>query len=225
MKYKTDSRPGFRPRAVLFDMDGLMLDTERPVIGYWIQAGRVLGYEIPREIIYRTIGINDRNSRILFQSEYGPDFPYDDYRREAVRLIHEAAAKQGIPHRPGLLPLLDHLGGLKLPLAVATSTDRETAVWKLTRAGIQDRFAALACGDEVRRGKPAPDIFLLAAQRLGKAPAECIGFEDSPAGLRSLHTAGIPSVFIKDILEPPEDVLAGVWQRYQRLDEAIELFR
>ncbi|MDR2258511.1 MAG: HAD family hydrolase, partial [Treponema sp.] len=158
-------------------------------------------------------------------SEYGPDFPYDEYRREAVRLIREAAEERGIPRRPGLLPLLDHLDRLAIPFAVATSTDRETAVWKLTKAGIRDRFSALACGDEVQYGKPAPDIFLLAAERLGKSPAECTGFEDSPAGLMALQAAGIPPVFIKDLLEPPAEVLAGVWRRYDSLDQAIELFR
>jgi HAD superfamily hydrolase (TIGR01509 family) len=206
-------------------MDGLMLDTERPVIGFWIQAGRILGWKIPRETIYRTIGIKEENARALYLDEYGPEFPYNEYRREAVRLIRDAADQQGINHRPGLLPLLDHLRHLDMPLAVATSTDRETAVWKLTKAGIRDRFSTLACGDEVRHGKPAPDIFLLAAERLGIPPAECTGFEDSPAGLMSLQTAGIPSVFIKDILDPPEEVLAGVWRRYDSLEQARELFR
>jgi HAD superfamily hydrolase (TIGR01509 family) len=215
----------FRPQAALFDMDGLMLDTERPVIGFWIQAGRGLGWEIPQEIIYRTIGIKEADTRALYLNEYGPDFPYDECRRETLRLINDAAERQGINHRPGLLPLLDHLEKLNIPLAVATSTDRRNAVRKLTRAGIRDRFSALACGDEVNRGKPAPDIFLLAAERLEKLPAECAGFEDSPAGLMSLQAAGIPSVFIKDILDPPEAVLAGVWRRYHSLDEAIELFR
>jgi HAD superfamily hydrolase (TIGR01509 family) len=222
---QTDTQPGFRPRAVLFDMDGLMLDTERPVIDFWIQAGRGLGWEIPRETIYRTIGIKEENSRALYKSEYGPEFPYNDYRREAIRLIHEAAEQRGIDLRPGLLPLLNHLENLNIPFAVATSTDRETALWKLAKAGIRDRFSVLACGDEVQRGKPAPDIFLLAARRLGKPPAECTGFEDSPAGLLALRAAGIPSVFIKDLLDPPEAVLAGVWRRYAALDEAIELFR
>lgn len=225
MMNSTSGQSGFRPRAVLFDMDGLLLDTERPVIDFWIQAGRGLGWDIPRETIYRTIGIKEEDTRTLYRDEYGPDFPYDDYRREAVRLIREAAEREGIPHRPGLLPLLDHLDRLAIPFAVATSTGRETAVWKLTRAGIRDRFSALACGDEVRRGKPAPDIFLLAARRLEAPPAECVGFEDSPAGLRALHAGGIPSVFIKDLLDPPAEVLAAVWRRYTTLDEAIELFR
>jgi beta-phosphoglucomutase-like phosphatase (HAD superfamily) len=107
---------------------------------------------------------------------------------------------------------------------VATSTARERALWKLDRAGIAGRFDAVVCGDEVSRGKPAPDIFLLAAERLGVRPSECAGFEDSPAGLRSLHAAGIRSIFIKDLVEPEATVLSTVWRRYESLAEAAGLW-
>ncbi|MDR0585774.1 MAG: HAD family phosphatase, partial [Treponema sp.] len=129
-----------------------------------------------------------------------------------------------LPHRPGLLTLLDRLDALEIPKAVATSTERKRALWKLEKAGIADRFTVLVCGDEIRRGKPAPDIFLKAAERLGAAPADCVGFEDSPAGLKGLAEAGIRSVFIKDLAEPPPDVLAGVWRRCADLAEAAALF-
>jgi HAD superfamily hydrolase (TIGR01509 family) len=214
----------FRPQAVLFDMDGLLLDTERPIIDLWLQAGRNCGREISREMIFRSIGITEKSTRALYLSEYGPAFPYDEIQREAQRLIYEAVEKQGISHRPGLLALLDHLAKQHIPLAVATSSGRESTAWKLEKAGIRERFAALACGDEVRRGKPAPDIFLLAAERLGAAPADCAGFEDSTAGLLSLRAAGIHSVFVKDLLQPPREILIRVWRQYSRLDQAIELF-
>ncbi|MDR0877174.1 MAG: HAD family hydrolase, partial [Treponema sp.] len=91
-------------------------------------------------------------------------------------------------------------------------------------ANVRDRFSVITCGDEVAHGKPAPDIFLLAAGRLGQEPAACIGFEDSTAGLRALAAAGVRSVFIKDLLEPPHEVLATVWRRCNDLEEAAELF-
>jgi beta-phosphoglucomutase-like phosphatase (HAD superfamily) len=90
----------------------------------------------------------------------------------------------------------------------------------LTKAGIIDRFAALTCGDEVKNGKPAPDIFLLAAQKLKTPPSACVGFEDSPPGLLGLHSAGIRSIFIKDVIEPSEETLATVWQKCSDLTEA-----
>jgi len=213
----------FHPDGAIFDMDGLMLDTERPLISIWPQAAKPLGWDIPREIIFRTIGINSNDMRALFLSEYGPDFPYDSVRQEFNRLTIQEFEK-GIALKPGLIPLLDHLASLGVPLAVATSTGRERAIWKLRVAGILDRFAVLACGDEISNGKPEPDIFLLAAERLGKTPSACVGFEDSPAGLQGLHAAGIRSVFVKDLVEPSPGILATVWRRLANLGEAVELF-
>ncbi|MCL2382100.1 MAG: HAD family phosphatase [Treponema sp.] len=212
-----------RPAGVIFDMDGLMLDTERPLLPLWPWATKPFGWDIPPEMVLRTIGINGNDMRALFLREYGPSFPYDGIRDEFNRLIHQEFEK-GIAHKPGLVVLLDRLASLRIPLAVATSTSRERAVWKLRIAGILDRFAVLACGDEILNGKPAPDIFLLAAERLGKAPCDCVGFEDSPAGLQGLHTAGMRSVFVKDLVEPPPEVCATVWRQCTDLAEAAGLF-
>jgi HAD superfamily hydrolase (TIGR01509 family) len=205
-------------------MDGLMLDTEGPSVEIWLEAARNFGWTISAEAVYRTVGLDEASTRAALMDAYGPDFPYDDIRRELERLITERVEQEGMPHRPGLLPLLDHLSGQGIPLGVATSSARKTAIWKLEKAGILDRFTALACGDEVRRGKPAPDIFILAADRLGVEPADCVGFEDSPAGLRAIRAAGIRSVFVKDLLEPPPEVLITVWRRCPDLAAAIPLF-
>jgi HAD superfamily hydrolase (TIGR01509 family) len=205
-------------------MDGLMLDTERPAAAAWAKAVRNLGWPAGEEIAVKTIGIDEKSTRAIAMEELGADFPYDAVREEMVRIIIRETEQKGIPQRPGLAVLLDHLESLGVPLAVATSTKRETALWKLRRGGILERFPVLACGDEVRQGKPAPDIFLLAAERLGKNPGDCVGFEDSPAGLRALRAAGIPSVFVKDLVEPPPEVLASVWRRCRDLAEAAALF-
>ena len=211
------------PAGVIFDVDGLMLDTESPVIGFWARAGKSLGWDISPEVVIRTLGITSEGTRAIFRQEYGPDFPYDRIRDEFHRFYYEEFEK-GVAHKSGLVFLLDHLSSLGIPLAVATSARREAAVWKLRKAGIVDRFASLACGDEIRNGKPAPDIFLLAAERLGQKPSDCVGFEDSPAGLQGLHAAGIRSVFVKDLVDPPPEILATVWRCCKDLAEAAELF-
>jgi HAD superfamily hydrolase (TIGR01509 family) len=139
-------------------------------------------------------------------------------------MIIETAEQEGIRWRPGLPVILDKLEGLRIPCGLATSTARKTALWKLEKAKLPAvRFTTIVCGDEVERGKPAPDIFLRAAELLGTSPEDCLGFEDSPAGLRALAAAGIPSVFIKDMLEPPAEVLAAVWRRCRDLAEAASL--
>ncbi|MDR3115054.1 MAG: HAD family phosphatase [Treponema sp.] len=213
-----------RPAAVIFDMDGLMLDTERPMVELWIQVATARGWDVTPELVFRTVGVNEAATKAVFMQEYGPDFPYDAIRKEAIRVMREKIEQAGIPHRPGLLTLLDHLDARRIPLGLATSTAQEIGIWKLKKARILERFAAFAFGDEVSRGKPEPDIFLLAAERLGTEPQDCVGFEDSPAGLQGLHAAGIRSVFIKDLMEPPPDILATVWRRCRDLAEAVDLF-
>lgn len=201
-----------------------MLDTEGPYCRLLLEEARRQGWDADEETVFRTIGLDEKSSRALFREAFGPDFPYTEIRAKCVNITREQAERDGIPHRPGLLQLLDRLEARKVPKAVATSTARERALWKLERAGIAGRFDAVVCGDEVSRGKPAPDIFLLAAERLGVPPAECAGFEDSPAGLLSLHAAGIRSIFIKDLVEPEAAVLSTVWRRYESLAEASGLW-
>jgi HAD superfamily hydrolase (TIGR01509 family) len=213
----------YMPGAVIFDMDGLLLDTERPVKGLWLRAARSKGWEIRPETVLRTTGVDEGSTRRIMAEEYGPDFPYEEIRGELSRLIRETAEREGISWRPGLPVILEKLDRLKIPYGVATSTKRTTALWKLEKAGLAGRFTVIVCGDEVEQGKPAPDIFLRAAGFLGAAPGDCLGLEDSPAGLRALAAAGIPSIFIKDMVEPPAEVLAAVWRRCNDLAEAAAL--
>ncbi|MDR1128118.1 MAG: HAD family phosphatase [Treponema sp.] len=215
----------FKPRAAIFDMDGLMLDTERPVVAAWERAAREMGWRLTEEVLAGTIGVDEEATRKVMVDSYGQDFPYEAVREELGRVYVEDAEKNGIALRPGLLALFEHLDSLGVPMIVATSSSRDIALWKLEMAGIKDLFPLLVCGDEICRGKPAPDIFLKAAELLDKKPGECLGFEDSPAGLRALDAAGIRSVFIKDTVEPPPEVLAAVWLRLNSLDEAVPLFK
>ena len=213
----------FRPAAAIFDMDGLLLDTEKPAIPLWTRAGESFGWKISPQLVIRTLGLNGAKTRAIFFEELGPELPYDRIKEEFSRLYDEEFEK-GIALKRGLIVLLEHLAARNIPAAVATSTRVSGTRWKLGKAGILDRFTALACGDEVVNGKPAPDIFLLAAERLGKKPSECAGFEDSPAGLEGLYAAGIPSVFIKDMAQPSLEILSTVWRSYKDLEEAVELF-
>jgi HAD superfamily hydrolase (TIGR01509 family) len=219
----TQEKP-FLPAAVIFDMDGLMFDTENLTIPLWEIAGKPFGYNLSRDIILRMVGISGEKAQQVLLEEFGADFPYDAIRDEYRILVSKEIEKNGVPKKPGLMYLLDRLRAAKIPLGLATSTRTARAVDLLEKAGILDRFKALTCGEEVTNGKPAPDIFLLAAKKLDAHPLSCVGFEDSTAGLIGLHAAGIRSVFIKDVLSPPEEVIATVWHRCNDLSEAAALF-
>lgn len=203
-------------------MDGLLLDTERPVVDLWVEACRREGWDIDAKLPESTIGLDEGMTEKRFMESCGPSFPYARVRAAAERLFAEGAERDGIGLRPGCAALLDHLDAAGIPAAIATSSSRAGARYKLDRAGLAGRLP-FVCRDDVARGKPAPDVFLAAARLLGAEPAECLGFEDSAAGLAALAAAGIRSVFVKDVVLPPTQALQSVWLRLESLDEAIPL--
>jgi HAD superfamily hydrolase (TIGR01509 family) len=213
-----------KPAGVIFDMDGLMLDTEQLEIGFYVRISAEMGWPTEEAFLRSSVGMGMAVTEEYYKAEFGAEYPFQEIWKRVKEAETEFGNREGLPHKPGLLVLLEKLKSLGIPLAVATSTGRDMADWKLSSARIREYFAILACGDEVKQGKPEPDVFLLAASRLGFDPASCIGFEDSPAGLTGLAKAGIPSVFVKDLVEPPQEILDTVWKRCNDLAEAAELF-
>ncbi len=201
-------RPQRRPSAVVFDMDGLMLDTERLALRCWAEAAARLGLEFDAALIPAMIGRNSRDSRVLVLERHGDDFPIDRLMQASQETYDAIVAREGVAVKPGLVALLDWLDAMRIPRIVATSTRRARAESKLAQADLLARFAALVGGDEVANGKPLPDIFLLAAARLGMAPADCIVLEDSEPGVRGALAAGMIPIMVPDTLEPSADLLA-----------------
>jgi HAD superfamily hydrolase (TIGR01509 family) len=209
--------------GVIFDLDGTVLDTERFSLAVWPEVLRKRGYAASEETAYRLVGVNEAAERAILGAEFGASYPYDEIRDELWGLFAENAERNGIAVKKGFGELLECIRKCSLSYALATSTSREVIDWKLRHAGLDGVFPLIVCGDEVENGKPAPDIFLEAARLMGKAPESCIGIEDSPAGLRGLRSAGIRSVFIKDIITPAGDVMAGVWRECRDLGEVCPL--
>lgn len=197
-------------RGVLFDMDGLMFDTER--IGHqgWKHAGRMLDIEVPDAVIEAGRGMSVPDSRVMYRERLGQELDYDALRTLRVAYAEDIIAREGLPVKPGLRQLLEHLRAVGIPAALATATARETALRYLTMAGVDGFFTAAVCGDEVAHAKPAPDIFLAAAGALGVPASECLVLEDSPNGLRAAKAAGCKAVVVPDITPiPPES--EGLW--------------
>ncbi len=211
--------------AVIFDMDGLLFDTEKLCMEMWQAVGEKEGIDFSDELFYKCIGRNNKDTKEIVLDSLGRDFPYDDFRKRASEAMRDVMEKLGPPKKKGLDELFSFLKQHNVKTALATSTSRENATWMVTKAGLFSFFDAFAFGNEVASGKPEPDIFLLAAQRLNAEPSKCIVYEDSEAGLKAAHNAHMRSVFVKDLLEPGDDVLSKIWKRCLSLDASIDILR
>jgi len=211
-------------RGAIFDMDGLLIDTEKLYLRYWKQAAADFGYDMRDEHVYAIRSLARKYSIPKLKSFFGEDFPTEEVRRRRTELINAHVEANGIELKKGLFHLLDYLREKGIRLAVATATPRERTLLYLNKIGAADRFDAVICGDMVVSGKPDPEIYLTAARELGIPAEECAAFEDSPNGLKAARAAGCRVVMIPDMTQPqPED--APFYDAvYPSLDEAIAFF-
>jgi HAD superfamily hydrolase (TIGR01509 family) len=213
-----------RPSAVIFDMDGLLFDTEALWNEALLSAAAEAGHEIPNEVYKGSIGIRRSQSRGLFLSHFGEDFLFDDFHAHWRRHFW-LIAEHKLPLKPGVPELLDDLDRVRLPRAIATSSPRTTVEHHLTAHSLMDRFDAFICRGDYERGKPAPDPFLKAAERLGVEPRLCLALEDSHIGVRSASAAGMMTVMVPDLLEPTEEICALCALVARDLHEVRDLVR
>lgn len=210
-------------QAVAFDMDGLLFDTERLALDAWAWAGEQIGLPIQRGIVMLTLGLDRYDTRRVFEEHYGPRDDYDHIRDLRVQYTKMVIERDGMPIRPGLMPLLDVLDARGIRYALATSTDRERAYYYLDRAGLSERFRYRVCGDMVRAGKPEPDIYSMAAQIMEVEPQRCIALEDAPLGILAAHRAGCLPVMVPDLVQPDAETAAMLYAKVDRLDQVIPL--
>ena len=192
--------------AVLFDMDGLMFDTERMYQKAWLQAGRQMGAPMEPEIVDRLRGRNREGCARVCREAYGEDFDFDAMRTACRALMARWIEDDGLPVKPGLYELLAELERRGIPAVLATSTTRDSAWSHLQRAKVDRYFLGAVCGDEVSHSKPDPEVFLKAAALAGKDPARCMVLEDSPAGVRAGAAAGCFTVMVPDLTAPDEEL-------------------
>jgi HAD superfamily hydrolase (TIGR01509 family) len=184
-----------RIEAIIFDLDGLMIDTEPLARRAWDRVLQDHGQELDDETFTNMIGLRLEDSSIIVQEVFGlTTSPSELASQEQIHMAQIMA--QGIPSMPGLWRLMGELEGRKLPWAVATSSRHAYAVQVLSQLGLLKRCQAIAAGDEVEQGKPAPDVYLLAAKRLNNDPARCLAFEDSVPGIQACSAAGMLTVAV-----------------------------
>lgn len=219
------STPSYaRPiEAVVFDMDGLLLDTERLSRRSWIASGADLGLDIPISALTAIIGGRRNSVEATFRAELGDDFPVDAlYERHAVHYyanLNSASAES--LRKPGVLALLDWMDSVGMRRAIATSTLTAGAAKKLALSELSTRFDIVVTGDQVAHSKPAPDIFLEAASRLGVPPEHCVAFEDSDLGMLSALSAGMRVIGVPDLKPMHDDVRPRVHAVLESLEHAV----
>jgi HAD superfamily hydrolase (TIGR01509 family) len=209
-----------RFRAAIFDMDGLLLDSERPTRDAWLRAACELGAPLDEQRYLDLVGRNQTDSRALLQQCLGEACSYDSLRERANALLAELLAAQGYAVKAGVATLLQALQERRVPCVVASSTHRAEVKQRLQDAGLAAFFSGFSGGDEVLRGKPHPDLFLLAAQRAGQRPHDCLVFEDSEPGARGALAAGMGVVIVPDLKTPGADTSAASLAVLQSLHDA-----
>jgi HAD superfamily hydrolase (TIGR01509 family) len=193
------------PAAVIFDMDGLIFDTETLYQEAFLAAAIAGDHDLPRTVIQGAIGVPWAQSKALLLEHMGPAFPIDDYFAQMVSHFDVLAATQ-LRLKPGVVELLDFLDTLAMPRCIATSSGHATVHNHLSAHGLASRFDAVIGHGDYAAGKPSPDPFLLAAQRLGVDPALCLALEDSHNGVRAASAAGMMTYMVPDLLDPTPEI-------------------
>lgn len=193
-------------KAVIFDMDGVILDSETLVFSCWQEIADK--YHIPDITLACTecLGMNSVITKSKFLDRYGLDFPYDEYKGEMSALFHKRAVSGDLQLKPGVVALLDYLKNEEFLIGLATSSRREYAARELEHLGVLGYFDALIYGDMVKKSKPEPEIYLTAAQALGVKPEQCYAVEDSYHGVYAGYRAGMDVIMVPDKLPPNQEM-------------------
>ncbi len=212
-------------KAFVFDMDGLIFDSERVVQRSWNKAGCEMGYGNIGEHIYNTLGMNVVSRKEYFLKNIDPEFPHEEFTMRTRNIFREIVDKEGIAIKPGVKELIQ-LGKEKgYRLAVATSSRRDYACGLLKQAEVYDYFDGLVFGDMVSRSKPDPEIYKKACQVIGILPKDSVAFEDAPAGIRSAATAGLRVVAVPDLVQPPKELSEMIWMQLKSLKEMVQYIK
>ncbi len=207
-------------KAVLFDLDGTLIDTERYYQIIWPKTVEHFGYKMTKEQALQLRSLGRPFAPARFREWYGDDFDYHEVREYRKKLFEEYIKKEGISLKPGAKEILEWLKEREIIISTATATDEERTERYLKKVGLYDYFDKICCATMVKEGKPRPDIYLYAAEQVGVPKENCIAVEDAPNGVRAASAAGIKTIYIPDQNDDEEEV-KGLY--YKKLDSLLDL--
>lgn len=209
-------------KAVIFDMDGVIFDSERAVYNGWLELAAKYNFKDIEMIYMKSIGVNSTVTRQIFMDYYGEDFPYDEYKKEQSHNYREKYSNGRLPMKPGIKELLIGLKEKGCKIAIASSTRKELVEKQIEDAGLRKFFDVIVGGDMVEKSKPEPDIFLKAAKLLDVQPEQAYVIEDSYNGIRAAFTGGMIPIMVPDMLEPDNEMKEKAQYIFKDLYEVKE---
>lgn len=209
-------------KAIVFDMDGVILDSETVCDRCWLIAAKEFGIKEPGSILKKCLGCNKTDSILIIKESLGQDFDAEKYLKRTSELFHEIEETEGVPLLPFAKECLEKLHG-KYRIALASSTRKESVIRLLDRVGVLNYFETITTGDMVEHSKPNPEIYLKACASLNLNPDECIAIEDSPNGIKSGFSAGMKVIMVPDKIQPNDELLQMTWKVCKSLKEVSEI--
>lgn len=212
-------------RGVLFDMDGLVVDTEKLYSRFWREACAFFGFTMSYEQSIAMRALNPQLAEATLKRFFGPEIEYLPTRNKRIELMEAFIAENGVDLKPGIVELLDYLDAYNIPAAITSASPIPRIQSYLSRHGLDTRFAAFCSGRDVPHGKPEPDIYLHGAAALGLKAEQCMALEDSPTGILSAYRAGCLPVMIPDLDQPSQETKALLYAKADSLADVIPLLK
>lgn len=212
-------------KAVLFDMDGVIFDTERECLKEWEVIFKKYGYKMKKEIYISVMGRGRKKVKEIFKEKFGEDLPIDKMYIEKDKMLKEAVENNKVPLKEGALELLEFLKENGYKIALATSAKRERVKIQVSHAKIENIFDAIVCSEDITNSKPDPEIFLKAAEKVCVNPENCIVIEDSEAGIKAAFNAKMIGFHVEDLKKADESILKHSYKNFKNLIEIKEYIK